>query len=200
MRTLPAAMKTAFESEFYSQCHLINLDVSDSHLRFTDWTVPVLNAATLYHPRGMRIEPMSFSTGSIIEKVRINIDDVDRALYESLGEQYGGDFSIDILFAILDKDSKITATLTLFNGLIDQWEYRPGTMTLTGVSKLFIKWARPTTNRYAASCRWKEFKGTECGYSGTATTCDRSYGQCYIKENYGGFRWIPSLIHKKIEV
>lgn len=203
MRTLPAAMETALTSESYRQCHLIDLDVSDSEMRFTNWTTPILST-DLYIPRGMKIEPMSFSTGSIVEKVRLSIDDVDRALYEALGEQYSGDFSVIIKFAVLDEQSKVLATLTLFNGLIDQWEYRPGSMELTAVSKLFIKWARPTTSRYAASCRWKEFKGTECGYTPPPgetgpLTCNRSYAQCYIPENFGGFRWIPSLIHKKIE-
>ena len=39
-------------------------------------------------------------------------------------------------------------------------------------------------------CRWAKFKGTQCGYSGAATECDRTLSRCKVllnSERFGGF-------------
>ena len=41
-------------------------------------------------------------------------------------------------------------------------------------------------------CFWK-FKGTECGYTGTALTCDKSLTQCKAYNNSGRFGGFPSV-------
>ncbi len=45
--------------------------------------------------------------------------------------------------------------------------------------------------RYLANhCRYKEFKGTKCGYAGVDGTCDRTFSDCSTKGNsmrFGGF-------------
>jgi len=47
--------------------------------------------------------------------------------------------------------------------------------------------------RYKVMCPWI-FKGTECGYAGAETLCDRTITRCLAlgnEDNFGGFPWVP---------
>jgi len=84
-------------------------------------------------------------------------------------------------------------------GEIDSWSLTEEAVRIT-VSDELVRWSQRTLSTYSPSCRWKKFKGTECKYSGSETWCDRSYDRCSAlgnTDNYGGFRWLPSL-EKKI--
>ena len=90
--------------------------------------------------------------------------------------------------------------VTLFEGEIDSWILDEERLQMT-VTSIFNRWSQRTLSRHSASCRWKKFKGTECGYSGSATWCDRTYARCQAlgnAANFGGFRWLPSIIGKEI--
>jgi hypothetical protein len=94
----------------------------------------------------------------------------------------------------------LATPITLFQGTLDAWSLDEEKITCTLVSDM-VKWNQKTLAKYSASCRWKEFKGTECGYSGSQTWCDRSYTRCSALANtvnFGGFRWLPSIIDKEI--
>lgn len=61
----------------------------------------------------------------------------------------------------------------------------------------------PSTDLQSATCPWREcrsrcsyrrFKGAQCGYTGAATSCDRSFTTCTALGNqsrFGGFRYLP---------
>jgi len=90
--------------------------------------------------------------------------------------------------------------LTLFSGEIDDWTMTEGRLEIT-VASQFARWSRKTFRTHSSSCRWLVFKGPECGYSGPETWCDRSYDRCVQlgnQDNFGGFRWLPSLEQKNI--
>ncbi len=92
------------------------------------------------------------------------------------------------------------AAAIIFEGTIDSWHLDEEKLNFTIVS-LFVQWAQKTLQRHAPSCRWKVFGGTECGYVGGETECDRSYARCLElanTDNFGGFRWLPSIVDKEI--
>lgn len=90
--------------------------------------------------------------------------------------------------------------VTLFQGTIDGWNLDEEEVSFTIASEL-VKWNQRTLSRHSASCRWKEFKGTECAYAGAEIWCDRTYTRCVAlgnQANFGGFRWLPSIVNKQI--
>ena len=87
----------------------------------------------------------------------------------------------------------------LFVGYLDNWVYKPGSIKLTAIDRT-IKGDRLTLNKYNATCRWRTFKGPKCQYVGAATFCDRTYERCYIKNNFGGFRWLPDISERVLRV
>ena len=48
-------------------------------------------------------------------------------------------------------------------------------------------------------CRWKVFKGTQCGYAGAATACDRSFAACIALANQARFGGFPGLVNGLFE-
>ncbi len=49
-------------------------------------------------------------------------------------------------------------------------------------------------------CQWKNFKGTECGYAGAETECNRTKQRCKELGNYKRFGGFPSIPTKQLQV
>jgi len=49
-------------------------------------------------------------------------------------------------------------------------------------------------------CRWKVFKGSECGYAGGSTACDRKFSTCVSYTNETRFGGFPGLINGSFDV
>jgi len=121
-----------------------------------------------------------------IDEVRI----YDRAL---------SDAEISYLYNNPGQDMSAGAII-LFNGQIDKWSLDESQLVMT-IADMNVQWARKPLSRHPASCRWRVFKGPECGYTGSETWCDRSYARCSAlgnTANFGGFRWLPSIMDKEI--
>lgn len=90
--------------------------------------------------------------------------------------------------------------LTLFEGGLDAWTLNDKILKIGAKSEM-ARWTQKPLALHSVSCRWKEFKGTECTYAGAGTWCDRTYTRCEDlanQANYGGFRWLPSIMDKEI--
>jgi len=203
MKPLAPVMKDALESQQYRQALLISLeDIGGQDFYYTTWNTGIYQAPNMYVPRGMQFQNISYSSTQIVDRLSVDLDDVDRSLYGTLGKYNIREYPVEVTFVILDENSKVIASLGIFTGTIDQWSYSPGKVKIIAVS-IFSQWTRVTTALYSGSCRWRKFKGTECQYSGTGMECDRTYDQCVTysnEDNYGGFRWLPSLIGKRLKV
>ena len=56
----------------------------------------------------------------------------------------------------------------------------------------------PPDRYYGSTCRFKFFKGIECKYASTKTTCDRSLATCRSYSNEANFGGFPGLHDKNI--
>ena len=85
-------------------------------------------------------------------------------------------------------------------GFISSWELSSDNQVRISIKNEAMLWAKKTLRIHSSSCPWV-FKGTECGYTGTATWCDRNYARCgelLNTDNYGGFRFLPSIMEREI--
>jgi len=193
------------------------MEIDSTYYRYTDCDVPlnlgsyvdyidgewVLQSgdAEVYQPRKFVVESIRYSIADIVDQMKIDIDDMDYALAPVfIGGTPEGE-AIKLQNVVLNPDNHIIGGAMLyFEGEIDGWNRDEVKLSVIATN-LFSQWAQKTTARHSASCRWKAFKGTECGYSGDAAWCDRTYGKCgelANTANFGGFRFLPDLVGKQI--
>ena len=79
---------------------------------------------------------------------------------------------------------------------VDQIEANQNDVKVTLSSKFDVLDIELPLERFSRThCRYKDFKGTRCGYSGEEDSCNRTWQKCKELENYkrfGGFPSIPS--------
>jgi hypothetical protein len=203
MKILPQALKDALKAQQFIQALLVSIKVADDQFYFTSWSTDIIHNSNTYRPRGMALGEMLSSASNLVDKVSLTFDDVNREIYASLGEHDAAKFPIDLSMLILDNLGKEVVSHVLFTGIIDKWNYRPGKTVIDIVNLIFVQWARVTFNSFSTHCRWREFRGPECNYPGGESECDRTYSKCFEYDNvvnFGGFRWVSSLINKKLTI
>jgi len=202
MLDIDAGILAQLESSELQFFTLITMAIDGGNTwNFTDCDVPIAWNSTLFTPRGYKLGQMSFSLSKIVDSAQFSIDNLDDILtYDFVGGNPQGS-AVTFRLVVLDTDYKIVGTypddnLLLFYGEIDDWSMPDeGKVEITVASDL-VRWHQRTLRMQSSSCSWRAFKGTECGYSGAETTCNRSYARCVAlgnSANFGGERWLPSI-------
>jgi len=70
----------------------------------------------------------------------------------------------------------------VFDGLVDEFSAADdsGTCRITGTPQETMG-SRPGSNYCMSICRWRKYKGDDCQYAGTATSCSRTIVDCRKK-------------------
>jgi hypothetical protein len=180
---------------------LLDLNIDDTHYRYTECDVSISSGGNLFQPRSFKISAITYSLSKVVDSMQMETDNLDDALTAAFvgGTPQGSPVLLQQV--LLDSDySVIVEPITWFDGEVDDWQLKES-LRLTVVSEM-VQWAQRTLNRHSPSCRWRTgFKGTHCGYSGDQTWCDRSYKRCESlgnTANFGGFRWLPSIVDAEI--
>jgi len=221
MRSINSTILAQLEANELRPFYLLDIEIEGTHYRYTDCDVPVIlrqigwDAGIVwavgigweedkgpYDPRPFTFDPVTYSAGTIVSRARIRIDNLDStftALF--VGSTVQGS-NVDLDLIVVDTNGTILgpATVKIFEGIIDSWQLDETQVTID-VTSILNRWTQKTIMLHPSSCRWKKFKGTECGYTGTATWCDRSYARCSAlgnTANFGGNRWLPSIVDKEL--
>jgi hypothetical protein len=202
MRSVDSNIVDAWQSEELRPFHLLYLNIDSTDYRYTDCDVPIAVGGNLYDPRGFRAESVTYSLNKIVDQIQLSIDNLDDTFTSPFvgGTPQGSTVILDGVVLGSDYQPLGSTSITLFEGTIDQWGLSVDKLEIT-VSSLFSQWKQKTQARQSASCRWKKFKGTECGYSGAATWCDRTYTRCQAlgnTANFGGERFLPSIVDRVV--
>lgn len=195
MKILSTDVKTAKNAQVLKPIFLYTLYAFDgtNNLNFASYDADVVFNGITYYKFPISHEQTSENSTGAIDQVKVKVSNVNR-LMQSYLEIYNlkkKRLDITMVFAdYLDNPAnKITETF-----FIDSYTADQNAVELTLSSKLDILDvqipARPFSRDY---CSWK-FKGTECGYTGGLTTCNRLKANCKERNNYlrfGGFPAIP---------
>lgn len=191
-------------------------------MSLVDANYDVTYGGVLYQKFPLKFSGVSVSTDGTIDKASITVANVARTLMREI-EQYDGlagctvsvitvyDKFLDFTYSF-DADGQLTVTT---NSVIDggtadanahiRDEYRIDSYVaneqtisfqLNAVVDFEIKIPRRRFTPF--SCYWR-FKGTECGYAGGLTTCDKSLENCTVRgrsSRYGGFPGVPSTVRR----
>lgn len=154
-----------------------------------------------YEPRGAKLEAVRYSLNTVVDSMRIEIDNLDDALTAAFvgGTPQGSEVVLQQVL-LNANNQPIGEPIVWFRGTIDEWSLNEEKVSFTVASEL-VQWSQKTLGKHSASCRWREFAGTRCAYAGAKTWCDRSYTRCVAlgnQNNFGGFRWLPSIVDAEI--
>lgn len=222
MRTIPANILTEIQSNEYRPFDLLDFVVDSTHYRYTSCDIPLVYDGNIYTPRGFEIDRIKYSSNKIVDSVTIKIDNLDSVLtFVFVGGDPKGE-SVILYQMVIESEWNLliengenllteggelivteqmsTDTVILFEGILDNWKLDEVELSIKAVN-ILNQWTQRTLQRHSPSCRWKAFEGTECGYSNGAGWCDRTYTRCAALSNtanFGGFRWLPSIVDKVV--
>jgi len=200
MRSIDPAIITAIESGSIKPFLLLELYIDTVYYRYTDCDVPIV-ATNRFNPRRFIVDPIQYSSRFVVDSVKIDMDNNDDVFTAVFVGGTPQDSEAILKQILMTNDyTQVANPVTWFQGELDSWVLTESKVSFTITSEM-VRWSQKTMSRHSASCRWKQFKGTECTYSGGATWCDRTFARCSAltnTANFGGFRWLPSIIDKEI--
>lgn len=145
--------------------------------------------------------PVAFTKPEIEETKESTIPNVSISFYDITQEitpiidQFDGAVGANVtLYTVLSTQlasstPEIEESMILLSSTID---YRSIITFKLGAENLINQ--KCTPNRYLKNfCRYKEFKGTLCGYVGAETECNRSFSRCKELNNQARFGGQPAM-------
>ena len=160
---------------------LLDMEIDSSHHRYTDCDVPIIFGGNTYSARDFSFDRIKYSSQNILDSVEIDIDNLDSVMTSIFvgGTPQGSAVKVDLVLLDASYDIIASDSVGVFEGEIDAWNLDEEKCVVT-VTSLFAQWSQRTLSK---------------------TWCDRTYARCQAlgnTDNFGGFRWVPSMIDKEI--
>jgi len=194
-RDINSTFKTEKSKQENQPIHLFTLydyDGGGTNLYYTDYDDDIVYNSITYSVFPIKYETVNENTEGEIDTVRIILANVSR-LIQSYLESYdlrGKKVSIKTVWAnqLDDTDAYIEDTF-----YIDSYTADQNNVILTLTSKFDVLDLELPARRFSRNyCGWK-FKSTECGYSGSETSCNKTKQRCKELNNYQRFGGFPSI-------
>jgi len=171
----------------------------DRAYRYTDCDIQITHQDQAYIPIPFSVQSIVWTADLSVDRIVLEFSNIRKWFSAMLlGENTANKPAILSFCCINDRYQPI-AVEELFRGIISEWKLRENRASVELVNEL-VFWRKRALRTAQSSCRWA-FKGKECGYKGTQTWCNQTWDQCSKLNNtanFGGFRFLPSLMEKKI--
>ena len=176
---------------------LKNYDGANTNLCLTNWDSDITFNGISYLRFPIKIDFTSNNTQGQVDSLTLTIGNASRMMQAYL-EQYDlRGLAVDIQIVFADTLSDGTAFLkdTYY---IDAYTADAQNVVLTLNTVFSILGLQLPARKYMGNyCSWR-FKGTECGYAGSTSTCNKTTTACKTMNGgsnilrYGGFVGIPT--------
>jgi hypothetical protein len=205
MRELDEAVKAELAKSELFPIWCFQFTDGTTTYRYSSLDVPIYltdseGPSGYFVPRNFEFENLSYSMTNVMDTVTIRIDNGDRYFNTAFVDGTPEEEEATLYLGFLAPSGDYIGGAIVFEGEIDEWELDENEIRIV-IGSIFSRWSQYSHGRHSASCRWKKFKGTECGYTGDESWCDRTYTRCNMLDNaanYGGFRFLPDLENKTI--
>jgi hypothetical protein len=203
MRAIDSNILAELAKSELRQFYLLKLDNPVVPMYYTDCDVDLYDSvdAVMCYAHGFSINDIQFSLSTIVDSVDITIDDLNAQLKSIfIGSTLKG-YTVTLKSIYLNSSYvQVADPIIIFIGEYGPFDINESQLKLS-VYSMDSRWANCSLNRQGAPCRYKVLGGPECRYLGIETTCDRTYRRCSELRNtanFGGERWLPSIIDKEI--
>lgn len=193
---LPLALRLAKNQMIGTAPWVLFLDVvlpNDDVLRLVNNTESLVFGGHTYEPFAFKLNETKSSGGGKIQGVTLRAANPERALQPYL-EEYDGLVGCAVTITVVHTDNLAEdyADLTLqWNIVAAQPKADWIDFTLGAENPLRRRFPLHTATPRA--CNWL-FKGAECAYSGSATSCARTLDNCRVLNNSARFGGRPGLV------
>jgi lambda family phage minor tail protein L len=174
-----------------------NYDGASAHLFFAGWDVNVTFDGQLYTAFPITHDVISENNRGAIDAVRVTVGNVSRLIqgYLELYDFRGKKVIIKTVWADQLADASAYIDDVFY---IDSYVADAKDVVFTLTSKFDLLDIDLPGRRYSRNhCGWK-FKGTECGYAGAETSCNKTKQRCKELNNYRRFGGFPSIQANKV--
>ncbi len=199
MLTLTTAQNQVLTAEELVTFYLYELeyDPMEEPLRWTNWDVAVTYDGKTYEPQSIKHTEISQSSDGKLNDVTLTIGNLDRQIQYYI-EQYNlMGKKVTIRHILADKDASIKGDLrTVFTIKGAKTNRSTAAFTLS-VGIDFVKAQVPARRMFARFCS-HQFKDENCRYSGTQTTCSKTFSECKRKGNIRNFGGFPAILNERI--
>lgn len=198
MKDFDNSLLTQLSAEESVLCFLISIVVNESQtLYYTTFDIPLFWDNNLYEPNEVSLSTFNYSADLSVDKIQMKFTTVDLSMPAIL--MNNNLLNNEVIINVGGYDGSTVIAEPQFRGFITEWDMDETDLTLM-VSNELIHWNKKALRRSDPLCQWG-FKSVECGYTGTATSCNKTYSQCedYSNtNNFGGFRFLPSIEENEI--
>lgn len=194
---IPDSFKTAKNAEANAPIFLYTLydyDGAGTDLHFAEWDSNVTFDGIEYAAFPIHHDEISENSEGSINSVRLTLGNASRLIqsYLELYDLRNKKVRIRLVWNddLSDPDNKVD-----FLFYIDSYSAAVEAAEFVLLPKVDVLSLQLPKRIYARNyCQWR-FKGTQCGYAGSQTTCNRTFQRCRELANqvrFGGFPSIPS--------
>ncbi len=140
----------------------------------------------------LQIGEIEEDKNNCVSLVNLKIANVSGMLDSLIDKYLGLTNAVIKLHTILVRGSEVTKEITLsFNVAGSGIDGDYLSLNLTGFNPFEIKCPRATLRKLV--CRYKNFKGERCGYTGDENYCDHSLRRCQELGNVKNFGGVPNM-------
>lgn len=164
---------------------LLNYDGAGNNLYFCDLDEDYTHTdSNTYKAIPIKLSDITQSDDGKLNDATLAIGNADRAMeYYILNYELVGKL-VEVIFVYDLNGTKQTQSF-VFEITNIKTNEEIATFTL-GIGLDVLKQVFPRRKVFSNHCMWK-FKSTECGYTGIATTCTKTYQGCHNRNRFGGF-------------
>ena len=205
MKAFDSAISAELAKESFQPYWLLDI-ATTTPMRYTDLDLGTYHDGNLYVSRGMKIGNITSGATVSAEKVEIELDDADQVITAFLLNEDVRNKTASLYFGVIARTAVGLETQLsrhvqeVWRGFVSGWELAGEADCRITLTHEFVLWNKEPLRTQSSSCQWT-FKRTECGYSGEAGWCDKSYDRCKKlanSDNFGGFRFLPEIAEKEI--
>ena len=201
-------LETLFDIEYGNKDHLsdgsvlikdVNGNIVDPY-RITSASVDIAWSNSIYKSVAVDFKNVTQDADGKISEASLGVGNVDREIQKIISLYDLTSKGVWITKLLIDPVSctvldNIQMKLSIKTVSIKE-DFALFTLSV-GVDVLALNF--PSTTIRANICRWK-FKGEDCQYSGTVTTCKKTWGDCLAKKNSRCFGGFPGVINEKFYI
>lgn len=198
MRTLSTVIQNEFNAEEATGFFLVKIGMASTY-HYTDCDVDLYYDGDKYLARGFSVNGIEQSPGFSNDNVSVAMDNVDRTFSQIVLSEDAANAPVSLYFTLRGENSSDIGTVSLYNGFLSEWTLNEQNLKIK-ISSEFMFWWKKALRLPTPNCPWS-FKGTECGYAGAETLCDKSPTRCSVLGNYnnfGGRKFISDVEEQEI--
>lgn len=182
-----ANVKTIFLYEIY------HLGLEAEPTRWAGWDIDVVYDGNTYEGRSIKHSEITQGSDGKINDINLAVNNCGRAVQQLIVD-----------YGLIGKTIKVKQ---IFSGADDIIEYslvikgaatkKDQVVFQLGVGFDALKLIIPARKMFSQSCSWI-FKGDECLYDGSETTCEKTFMDCKRKGNQERFGGFPAIINERL--